>query len=40
MNCKAENPHVSVLLNESVELLETDRGGLFVDATLGSGGHT
>ncbi len=40
MNNKAENSHVSVLLDESIELLQASRGGLFVDATLGLGGHT
>ena len=36
----AENVHRSVLLDESLELLEPQRGGLFVDATLGMGGHS
>jgi len=31
--------HVPVLLSESVEWLGAARGGLFVDATLGLGGH-
>ncbi len=31
--------HVSVLLRESIEWLAASRGGLFVDATLGLGGH-
>ena len=31
--------HVPVLLSESVEWLAAARGGLFVDATLGLGGH-
>lgn len=31
--------HVPVLVRESVELLAVERGGLFVDATLGLGGH-
>jgi 16S rRNA (cytosine1402-N4)-methyltransferase len=35
----AENIHASVLLDESIELLNPRRGGLFVDATLGLGGH-
>jgi 16S rRNA (cytosine1402-N4)-methyltransferase len=31
--------HLPVLLHESVELLAPERGGLFVDATVGLGGH-
>src|SRR5215207_9414744 len=33
-------PHRPVLLKESVRLLAPERGGLFVDATLGLGGHS
>lgn len=32
-------PHRPVLLTETVALLAPERGGLFVDATLGLGGH-
>jgi len=32
--------HQSVLLKEAVEMLEAERGGTFVDCTLGLGGHT
>jgi 16S rRNA (cytosine1402-N4)-methyltransferase len=32
--------HLPVLLNESVKGLRAERGGVFVDATLGGGGHT
>lgn len=32
--------HQSVLLAESVEMLAPENGGIFVDATLGLGGHT
>ena len=35
-----EAPHRPVLLFEAVELLNPARGGLFVDATLGLGGHS
>jgi 16S rRNA (cytosine1402-N4)-methyltransferase len=33
-------PHRPVLLRETIELLEPLRGGLFVDGTLGLGGHS
>ena len=33
-------PHRPVLLREAVQHLALERGGLFVDATLGLGGHT
>jgi len=33
-------PHRPVLLNETVDLLQAKRGGLFVDGTLGLGGHS
>src|SRR5689334_22362001 len=36
----AQNLHTSVLLAEVIELLDAKRGGTFVDATLGLGGHT
>ncbi len=32
--------HVSVMLKESLTRLDLPRGGLFVDATLGQGGHS
>ena len=35
-----EAPHRPVLLFEVVKLLAPERGGLFVDATLGLGGHS
>ena len=35
-----EAPHRPVLLFETVGLLAPERGGLFVDATLGLGGHS
>lgn len=35
-----ENIHVPVLPGETVELLNASKGGIFVDATLGLGGHT
>ncbi len=35
-----EAPHRPVLLFETVNLLAPERGGLFVDATLGLGGHS
>ena len=33
-------PHRPVLLPETIELLDARRGGLFVDGTLGLGGHS
>ncbi|MEP6787545.1 MAG: 16S rRNA (cytosine(1402)-N(4))-methyltransferase RsmH [Acidobacteriota bacterium] len=36
----AEKAHQSVLLDESLEFLQSQRGGLYVDATLGMGGHS
>ena len=32
--------HEPVLLDEAIELLVTDKNGVYVDATLGGGGHT
>lgn len=32
--------HQSVLLKETIELLEPEKGGIFVDCTLGLGGHS
>jgi 16S rRNA (cytosine1402-N4)-methyltransferase len=33
-------PHIPVLKSEVLELLRPERGGIFVDGTLGLGGHT
>ncbi len=35
-----ESPHISVLADQVLELLEPVSGGLYVDGTLGAGGHT
>ena len=35
-----EFKHISVLLNESVDLLNVRQGGIYVDGTLGGGGHS
>lgn len=40
MTHEAENLHVSVLLEETLRLLSPQPGEVFVDATLGLGGHT
>ena len=37
--CDAPMPHVPVMTAELVTLLEPSRGGLFVDCTVGAGGH-
>ncbi len=34
-----EHRHQPVLLNEATELLNPQRGGVFIDGTLGLGGH-
>ena len=39
-NKKIESLHKSVLLNETLEYLNPNVGEIFVDATLGIGGHT
>lgn len=36
----AESYHIPVLLNESVEGLNLQKGGIYVDVTMGGGGHT
>jgi len=35
-----ENYHIPVLLNECVEALNLKAGGIYIDATLGGGGHS
>lgn len=40
MEIKMEFKHVSVLLEESVEALGLKNGGVYVDGTLGGGGHS
>ena len=32
--------HVSVLLEETIDLLDPRDGGVYVDGTLGGGGHS
>ncbi len=40
MSQSAENIHSSVLLDESLAMLDPQEDDLFIDATLGMGGHT
>ncbi|MDB5266267.1 MAG: Ribosomal small subunit methyltransferase [Parcubacteria group bacterium] len=35
-----QGKHVSVLLNESIDLLDLEEGDIFLDGTLGAGGHS
>ncbi len=37
---RGSTPHRPVLLRETIELLAAERGGLFVDCTVGLGGHS
>src|SRR3989442_9244159 len=37
---RGSTPHRPVLLRETIELLTPERGGLFVDCTVGLGGHS
>ena len=32
--------HVPIMVDEVTELLQPQRGGVFVDGTLGGGGHS
>ena len=32
--------HISVLLNESIDMLQVKDDGIYVDCTLGRGGHS
>ena len=32
--------HIPIMLKEVLELLAPERGGIFVDGTLGGGGHS
>ena len=37
---RTEPGHVSVLLKEAIEFLAVQRGGTYIDATVGLGGHS
>lgn len=36
----SKQQHISVLLEESINALHVKKGGVYIDATLGAGGHT
>ena len=36
----AESGHVTVLLKEAIDFLAVRRGGTYIDATVGLGGHS
>ena len=36
----AETYHIPVLLNESIDGLNIQPGGIYVDVTMGGGGHS
>ncbi|HEY5038916.1 MAG TPA: 16S rRNA (cytosine(1402)-N(4))-methyltransferase, partial [bacterium] len=40
MHGSGEVGHVSVLLKEAIDFLAIRRGGTYIDATLGLGGHS
>ena len=35
-----EFKHVSILFNESIDFLITDKNGIYVDCTMGGAGHS
>ena len=37
---KEDIKHIPVMVEEATDLLITDKGGIYVDATVGTGGHT
>lgn len=37
---KTNTQHIPVLANETIQLLQVEKGGEYIDATLGAGGHT
>ena len=32
--------HISVLLNEAIDMLDVKENGIYIDGTLGRGGHS
>jgi len=38
--CRSPLLHIPVLTTEVLEILQPERGGIFIDATTGTGGHT
>ena len=40
MNSENQHPHEPVLLEETVSALVTDKDGVYLDCTIGFGGHS
>ena len=40
MNSENHHPHEPVLLEETVSALVTDKDGVYLDCTIGFGGHS
>lgn len=40
MSGQASSYHVPIMLDEALDILKPERGGIFIDGTLGGGGHS
>ena len=40
MKSRNQHPHEPVLLEETVSALVTDKNGIYIDCTVGFGGHS